>query len=1089
MVKPSATLPVADQLDHYFRQIERAILVRQHPLTGLFPASTAVSSHGDYTDAWVRDNVYVIQSVWALGIAYRKNSVDSGRAYLLEQSVVKMMRGLLLAMMRQADKVERFKRSRRPYDALHAKYDLESGDPVVADHEWGHLQLDATALFVLMLAQMIRSGLRIIYSIDEVNFIQNLTYYLGRAYRTPDFGIWERGHKHNDGRAEINASSLGMVKAALEAVRGINLFGDDRYQESVIHVVSDEIAQTRVALENLLPRESNSKEIDAALLSIIGYPAFAVEDKRLVRKTEKRILKKLGGNYGCKRFLLDGHQTVLEDTNRLHYELTELRKFEHIESEWPLFFTYLHIAALFRGDFVEAARYRRKLEALCVECNGIACLPELYYVAQADVEAEKQNPGSQKRVANNNVPLLWAQSLYYLGCLIDDGLLVVDDIDPLHRHNRIARRKRVQVQIALLAEDGDVQKRLSASGFVSETREQLSGISVKEGRELSRVFNYIGVNSKLQLGGRPMRRMRAMMSSQVYRIRDELYVFIPQFQNQHAFYLNLDNHILIDQVVTELHYLQRHWDQTGKPLMTLAVNSAMLQAEDGDVFIEFLKQLSEDRVPGVSIAFGPLSELIHHAGRETIKEMHDFAFIQQAGQLLPKSTDYLRFDETETSPVVENAGSIPPLQPVDEKISDLLNTSGNLYRHIDLLSHVLETQGSDYELSVGPGGKKVSAKKLLEEIYRKACDRRIWGVVRQASGLLDKYYDRLDIAVQEMAIRQKQVMVGRSHNSSTVITEILTSREIYNQIRLDCENDVRETQLNQEVLALLGGLVKSRPELFDGIITVRAGQLLLLCVSEFAEENGLEDDRAFEAFAGLSPYCIQQRLELVLSHYQKAAERFSEIGRLQYVRPDSDLVFLNFTEDDDPEKPEQVTDWQEWRRNSGTIAGLPGSFYVKLWKLLACSKGVVIGDRYNIRSRLDSAYIIGAMTAGERSFALLVDSVLSGIYSPEYRYLTIETISAIAAFIEVNPGLRFDDYLVLDAVTENALRHDWLSRYPGREQLFNEDNSSAWEMFYQSPPHYVADAVIRSLERLLLSDRVKPARQRTTVGSGQSLSL
>jgi len=65
-------------------------------------------------------------------------------------------------------------------------------------------------------------------------------------------------------------------------------------------------------LHSALPRESNSKEIDAALLSVIGFPAFAVGDAKLVKKTREEIIEKLGGKYGCKRFLRDGHQTVLE---------------------------------------------------------------------------------------------------------------------------------------------------------------------------------------------------------------------------------------------------------------------------------------------------------------------------------------------------------------------------------------------------------------------------------------------------------------------------------------------------------------------------------------------------------------------------------------------------------------------------------------------------------------------------------------------------------------------------------------------------------------------------------------------------------
>lgn len=65
-------------------------------------------------------------------------------------------------------------------------------------------------------------------------------------------------------------------------------------------------------LNSLLPRESSSKEVDASLLTIIGYPAFAVENPDLIRETKDKIISKLMGNYGCRRFLRDGNQTVKE---------------------------------------------------------------------------------------------------------------------------------------------------------------------------------------------------------------------------------------------------------------------------------------------------------------------------------------------------------------------------------------------------------------------------------------------------------------------------------------------------------------------------------------------------------------------------------------------------------------------------------------------------------------------------------------------------------------------------------------------------------------------------------------------------------
>ena len=116
------------KLDTYYQQVQDIILNKQDWVTGLLPASTAVTVHGNYTDAWVRDNVYSILSAWGLALAYRRVDGAQDRTYVLEQSVVKLMRGLLTAMMRQAPKVEKFKQTQKPIDALHAKYDTKSGN-------------------------------------------------------------------------------------------------------------------------------------------------------------------------------------------------------------------------------------------------------------------------------------------------------------------------------------------------------------------------------------------------------------------------------------------------------------------------------------------------------------------------------------------------------------------------------------------------------------------------------------------------------------------------------------------------------------------------------------------------------------------------------------------------------------------------------------------------------------------------------------------------------------------------------------------------------------------------------------------------
>lgn len=56
---------------------------------------------------------------------------DKAKTYELEQRCVKLMRGLLMSMMQQKDKLEKFKISQNPLDALHAKYSSTTGATVV----------------------------------------------------------------------------------------------------------------------------------------------------------------------------------------------------------------------------------------------------------------------------------------------------------------------------------------------------------------------------------------------------------------------------------------------------------------------------------------------------------------------------------------------------------------------------------------------------------------------------------------------------------------------------------------------------------------------------------------------------------------------------------------------------------------------------------------------------------------------------------------------------------------------------------------------------------------------------------------------
>ena len=115
-----------------------------------------------------------------------------------------------------------------------------------------------------------------------------------------------------------------MAKAALDAIHGLNLFGDEGSSLSMIHVDPDAQYRNHVILSTLLPRESNSKDTDAALLCVTGFPAFSIENPELKRCTEERVIDRLECEFGFKRFAKDGHHTVKEDKSKKYYDPLEL---------------------------------------------------------------------------------------------------------------------------------------------------------------------------------------------------------------------------------------------------------------------------------------------------------------------------------------------------------------------------------------------------------------------------------------------------------------------------------------------------------------------------------------------------------------------------------------------------------------------------------------------------------------------------------------------------------------------------------------------------------------------------------------------
>uniref|UniRef100_A0A8C4VBP7 Phosphorylase b kinase regulatory subunit n=1 Tax=Falco tinnunculus TaxID=100819 RepID=A0A8C4VBP7_FALTI len=922
------------RLDGYARLVQQTILRHQDAVTGLLPASA------DHRDAWVRDNVYSILAVWGLGLAYRKNAdrdEDKAKAYELEQSVVKLMRGLLQCMMRQVDKVEAFKYNQSTKDCLHAKYNTRTCATVVGDHEWGHLQMDATSLYLLMLAQMTASGLHIIHSLDEVNFIQNLVFYIEAAYKTADFGIWERGDKTNQGITELNASSVGMAKAALEALDELDLFGAKGGPQSVIRVLSDEVQHCQSILHSMLPRASTSKEVDASVLSVISYPAFAVEDGELVEITKQEIITKLQGRYGCCRFLRDGYRTPKEDPNRLYYEPAELKLFENIECEWPLFWAYLIIDGIFSGNMEQAQEYREALEGVLIKGkNGVCLMPELYSVPPDKVDEEYRNPHTVDRIPMGKLPLMWGQSLYILGCLMAEGFLAPGEIDPLNRRFATVPKPDVVVQVCILAETEEIKAVLRKEDIDVETVADVYPIRVQPARILSHIYARLGCNKQMCLTGRPYRHMGVLGTSKLYKIRKNIFTFTPQFIDQQQFYLALDNKMIVEMLRTDLSYLCSRWRMTGRPTVTFPISRTMLGIDPlalQGIWLEQPRKLSLWEEGG-GTQTGKLSEFLTTSCRTHLSFMDP----GPEGKVFAKSYDLPWTDmydevaqyldhllqrtvpQSNLPPTAQRGGltrfraavhTTRDLMSLASKAKDLHvqtpSPAGSLSRgpaqlctcpspqnlgaarkllqdkSLAVTWHLLYCRGPEWHtgLDSQPGP---TVKELLTELYVRVGDTRQWALIRYISGILKKKVEALDEACTDLLSHQKQLTVGLPPEPrEKTISAPIPYEELVRLIDEASEKNLSVSILTQEIMVYLAMYMRTQPTLFAEMFRIRIGLIIQVMATELAHSLRCSAGEATENLMNLSPSDMKSLLYHILSGKEFAVERSVRSADLSFT--------------------------------------------------------------------------------------------------------------------------------------------------------------------------------------------------------------
>ncbi|KAM9410362.1 phosphorylase b kinase regulatory subunit beta isoform 3-T4 [Pholidichthys leucotaenia] len=1016
--------PLWEKLDRYYNAIKTTILNYQSPTTGLFPVKTCTTCK----EAKVRDSLYCAASAWALAMAYRRIDDDLGRTHELEHSAIKCMRGILYCYMRQAHKVEEFKQDPSPMKCLHSVFHVDTGDEVQAYEDYHHLQIDAVSLFLLYLVEMICSGLQIIYNTDEVSFIQNLVFCVERAYRVPDYGMWERGSKYNNGSTELHSSSVGLAKAALEAINGFNLFGNQGCSWSVIFVDLDAHNRNRQTLCSLLPRESRSHNTDAALLPTISYPAFAVDDDALYSQTLDKIVRKLRGKYGFKRFLRDGYRTANEDKNRRYYKPAEMKLFDGIECEFPMFFIYMMIDGVFRGNQAQVKEYQDLLQPIIFQSyEGHAIIPKYYYVPADFVEAEQNKRGTQKRFPSNSgrdgKVFLWGQALYNIAKLLVDELISPKDIDPIHRYvprqdqrnvsmrysNQGPIENDVVIHVALIAESQRLQVFLNTYGIQTQTPQQVEPIQIWPQKELVKAYRFLAINKKLGLSGRPERPVGCIGTCKIYRILGKTVVCYPIVFDLSDFYLSQDVMLLIDDIKNALQFIKQCWKMQGRPLFLVLIREDNIKGSRFNPVLDMLASFKKGNIGGVKVHVDRLQTLISGAVVEQLDflrvneaEIPEFKSFEELE--LPKHSKVKRQTSTPNASDLEQQPEISveewlhkPTYEIIQKFHD----TDCLASQAQLASILVRREGPDFL------AKDENMMDELERIYRRAGSRKLWLAVRHAAAIIKKFASSIAPHITTILVHGKQVTLGVFGHEEEVISNPLSPGVIQGIIYSKCspQGGEREAVLQQELVIHIGWIISNNPELFSGMLKIRVGWIVQAMKHELEIRAG---DMPPQDIYQLSPSDIKQLLLDVLQP--------QHTGR----------------------------SWLNRRQINGSLNRTPLGFYDRVWQILERTpNGIKVAGAH-----LPQQPTLSDMTMYEMNFSLLVEDMLKNIVLPEYRQIIVELLMVVSIVLERNPELEFGDKVELDSLVKAAF-NDFQKDRSHFEGMEKQDDMEA---FYNTPP-------------------------------------
>lgn len=317
--------------------------------SGLFAASSKNTSTG-YNKSWLRDNFYeclafVILEDW--------------------DTVEKTYDAILKIFLKYENKID-YAIENKPkfkHEYIHARFNPETFEEFW--DEWGNKQNDSIGAILFMIGKLEKHHKRtVLESEDHVRIVNKLVKYLESIeyWHDKDSGMWEEDE-------EVHASSIGACVAGLISINEL----------SNITVPEYLIVEGLNTLSNILPRESDKKFADLALLSLI-YPYNVVNNsqaKLILDNIEYHLLKEHG---------------VIRYKNDFYYNKNADGFSE--EAEWTFGLSWLSIIYKNLNNIEKAQFFLER----AISNDTDKGMPELYF--------------SNSDKYNENTPLGWSESLF-----------------------------------------------------------------------------------------------------------------------------------------------------------------------------------------------------------------------------------------------------------------------------------------------------------------------------------------------------------------------------------------------------------------------------------------------------------------------------------------------------------------------------------------------------------------------------------------------------------------------------------------------------------------------------------------------------